>query len=100
MSDLEKLSYRVCKRATESLWKVLGPDNTVLAQGSADDETRFANRREYGVRIALMKERCAFARVSEQLDRIGVFICVSEACHEQKYGCQAKSAAADFHRVA
>jgi hypothetical protein len=40
MSDLEKLSYRVCEHETGWQWRVLGPDNTVLAQGSADDSVK------------------------------------------------------------
>jgi hypothetical protein len=36
MSDLENLSYRVCKQGTGWQWWVLRPDQTVLGQGLAD----------------------------------------------------------------
>ena len=37
MSDLEKLTYRVCKHETGWQWRVLGPDQTVLVEGFADE---------------------------------------------------------------
>ena len=40
VSHLEKLTYYIRKQGTGWLWQLLGPDNTILTQGCADDPAK------------------------------------------------------------
>src|SRR5216683_7565570 len=51
--------------------------DTAFAECSAHAETSFTDRREYGIRIAPVEERGAFAGISEQINGIGVVVGVS-----------------------
>src|ERR1019366_3530573 len=68
-SDADLTHCRVANEATLHV-------HMAFAQCPTQDETRLTDRREYGVRIALVEERGAFARVFKQTNRIGVFTSV------------------------